>query len=62
VLFGEHIHLVMGGFRLRDNGIMELESILIEFHRLGVDRVTSCHCSEDRAIEKLQKENEKDFI
>lgn len=61
-LFGEPVHLVMGGFHLRQKGVMELESILAEFRRLGVERVAPCHCTGDRAIEKFQKEYEQDFI
>ena len=62
MLFDEPVHLVIGGFHLRQKGIMELESILAEFHRLGVERVAPYPCTGYRAIEKFQKEYKKDFI
>jgi 7,8-dihydropterin-6-yl-methyl-4-(beta-D-ribofuranosyl)aminobenzene 5'-phosphate synthase len=39
------LHLVMGGFHLMDSSGQEIEGILGEFNRLGVQRAGPTHCS-----------------
>jgi 7,8-dihydropterin-6-yl-methyl-4-(beta-D-ribofuranosyl)aminobenzene 5'-phosphate synthase len=61
-LFGGQIHLVMGGFHLRSEGNVELEAILADFRRLGVEKVAPCHCTGDQAIAMFAAEYGGDFI
>jgi 7,8-dihydropterin-6-yl-methyl-4-(beta-D-ribofuranosyl)aminobenzene 5'-phosphate synthase len=58
----EPVHLVMGGFHLRDSSQMEISAILAEFRRLGVRRVAPSHCSGDLAIRMFAEEYGEDFI
>jgi 7,8-dihydropterin-6-yl-methyl-4-(beta-D-ribofuranosyl)aminobenzene 5'-phosphate synthase len=44
------VHLVLGGFHLRDSRPAELRTLIAEFRRLGVERVAPSHCTGDRAI------------
>lgn len=62
VLYDEHIHLVLGGFHLRDKSSIELKSILAAFHQLGVEKVAPCHCTGDQAIKTFVEEYDDDFI
>jgi 7,8-dihydropterin-6-yl-methyl-4-(beta-D-ribofuranosyl)aminobenzene 5'-phosphate synthase len=61
-LFGEPIHLVLGGFHLRGQPDKELKSILADFRRLGVEKVAPVHCSGDRAVEMFRREYDESFL
>ena len=43
------VALVMGGFHLGRASQDQIEGIIAEFRRLGVQRVAPCHCTGDRA-------------
>jgi 7,8-dihydropterin-6-yl-methyl-4-(beta-D-ribofuranosyl)aminobenzene 5'-phosphate synthase len=60
-LSGQPVHLVLGGFHLRDSRPDQLRTVIAEFRRLGVERVAPCHCTGDRAIEVLAGEYGADF-
>jgi 7,8-dihydropterin-6-yl-methyl-4-(beta-D-ribofuranosyl)aminobenzene 5'-phosphate synthase len=61
-LFGGQVHLVMGGFHLRSEDSVELEAILADFRRLGVEKVAPSHCTGDQAIAMFAAEYGGDFI
>ena len=61
-LFGEPVHLVLGGFHLGSANESELAAILVDFRRLGVEKVAPCHCTGDRAIAMFAEEYGEDFI
>ncbi len=61
-LFEEPVHLVLGGFHLGSANEAELAAILVDFRRLGVDKVAPCHCTGDRAIAMFAEEYGEDFI
>lgn len=61
-LFGGPVHLVLGGFHLRDCYAAELVDILAQFRALGVERVAPCHCTGDRAIEMFRQQYGADFL
>jgi 7,8-dihydropterin-6-yl-methyl-4-(beta-D-ribofuranosyl)aminobenzene 5'-phosphate synthase len=56
------VHLVLGGFHLRQSGPDQLRSLIAEFRRLGVEKVAPSHCSGDPAIEMFAAEYGDDFI
>ncbi|MEJ2215283.1 MAG: MBL fold metallo-hydrolase [Gemmatimonadota bacterium] len=58
----EPVHLVLGGFHLRDSGRQQIQAVITEFGRLGVERVAPCHCTGDRAIEMFAAAYGADFI
>ncbi len=61
-LFGDPVHLVLGGFHLRDFSTLQLMDILAHFRRLEVEKVAPCHCTGDHAIEMFRQEYGEDFI
>ena len=61
-LFGGRVHLVMGGFHLGGKSSVELEAVLADFRRLGVEKVAPCHCTGDQAIAMFAAEYDGDFI
>lgn len=61
-LLGGSVHLVMGGFHLGGKSGAEIEEILRDFRRLGVERVAPGHCTGERAIAMFAAEYGEDFI
>jgi 7,8-dihydropterin-6-yl-methyl-4-(beta-D-ribofuranosyl)aminobenzene 5'-phosphate synthase len=55
-LYGDDVHLVMGGFHLRDAGDAELKEVAAAFREMGVRYVGACHCSGERAREVFADE------
>lgn len=58
----EPVHLVLGGFHLRDSTQEQIRAVITEFRRLGVERVAPCHCTGDRAIEMFAGAYGADFV
>lgn len=58
----EPVHLVLGGFHLRDSRHGQIQAVISEFRRLGVERVAPCHCSGDQAIEMFAAEYGAGFV
>jgi 7,8-dihydropterin-6-yl-methyl-4-(beta-D-ribofuranosyl)aminobenzene 5'-phosphate synthase len=58
----EPVHLVLGGFHLRDATPDQIQTMITEFRRLGVERVAPCHCTGDRAIGMFAAAYGEDFI
>jgi 7,8-dihydropterin-6-yl-methyl-4-(beta-D-ribofuranosyl)aminobenzene 5'-phosphate synthase len=61
-MFNEPIRLVLGGFHLGSKSIAEIDEILRDFRRLGVEQVAPCHCTGTRAINMFAAEYGDDFI
>lgn len=61
-LTGEPVHLVLGGFHLRDVSTSGINTILADFRRLGVQRVAPSHCTGDLATRLFAEEYGSDFI
>jgi 7,8-dihydropterin-6-yl-methyl-4-(beta-D-ribofuranosyl)aminobenzene 5'-phosphate synthase len=61
-LSGDKVYLVLGGFHLGGKSRKEIEGILSEFRRLGVQKVAPCHCTGDQAISMFHQEYGEDFI
>ncbi|MGD8717624.1 MAG: MBL fold metallo-hydrolase [Candidatus Zixiibacteriota bacterium] len=53
---GDDVHLVMGGFHLRDAADAALRSVAASFREMGVRHIGPCHCSGDRAREVFARE------
>jgi len=58
----ENIYLVLGGFHLTGASDSELNGIISDFRKLGVEKVAPCHCSGDRCRELFKEEYQNNFI
>jgi 7,8-dihydropterin-6-yl-methyl-4-(beta-D-ribofuranosyl)aminobenzene 5'-phosphate synthase len=56
------VALVMGGFHLGGASRSQIENIIAEFRRLGVQRVAPCHCTGDLAREMFAGAFGADFF
>jgi 7,8-dihydropterin-6-yl-methyl-4-(beta-D-ribofuranosyl)aminobenzene 5'-phosphate synthase len=61
-LCGDGVYLVLGGFHLGGKGRREMEGILSEFRRLGVQKVAPCHCTGEQAIGMFRQEYGEDYL
>jgi 7,8-dihydropterin-6-yl-methyl-4-(beta-D-ribofuranosyl)aminobenzene 5'-phosphate synthase len=61
VVEGE-VALVMGGFHLGEADGRQVEGIIADFRRLGVQRVAPCHCTGDRARQMFADAFGTDFM
>jgi 7,8-dihydropterin-6-yl-methyl-4-(beta-D-ribofuranosyl)aminobenzene 5'-phosphate synthase len=61
-LYPEPVHLVLGGFHLRDKSSAQIQTILSAFRQLGVERVAPTHCTGDLAIRLFAEEYGGDFL
>jgi 7,8-dihydropterin-6-yl-methyl-4-(beta-D-ribofuranosyl)aminobenzene 5'-phosphate synthase len=61
-MFAEPVCLVLGGFHLGSKSIAEIDAILRDFRRLGVEQVAPCHCTGEHAISMFAAEYGDDFI
>ncbi len=57
-----NVDLVMGGFHLADRSVAEVETVIAELNRSGVQRAAPGHCTGDRAIEQFHAAFGADFI
>jgi 7,8-dihydropterin-6-yl-methyl-4-(beta-D-ribofuranosyl)aminobenzene 5'-phosphate synthase len=60
--FAGPVALVIGGFHLGGARRSQLEGIIRDFRRLGVQRVAPCHCTGDQAIATFASEYGDGFI
>jgi 7,8-dihydropterin-6-yl-methyl-4-(beta-D-ribofuranosyl)aminobenzene 5'-phosphate synthase len=44
------VYLVMGGFHLAGQSADEVETVIAELKRLGVQKIAPCHCTGEQAI------------
>jgi 7,8-dihydropterin-6-yl-methyl-4-(beta-D-ribofuranosyl)aminobenzene 5'-phosphate synthase len=56
------VYLVMGGFHLADYSTAEVEAVIAELKRSGVQQAAPSHCTGDRAIEQFRAAFGPDFI
>jgi 7,8-dihydropterin-6-yl-methyl-4-(beta-D-ribofuranosyl)aminobenzene 5'-phosphate synthase len=56
------IDLIMGGFHLADRSTAEVEAVIAEIKRSGVQQAAPGHCTGDRAIEQFRAAFGADFI
>lgn len=61
-LFGEPVHLVLGGFHLGGKNQAELDAIISDFRRLNIEQVAPCHCTGGLAIANIAVEYKEDFL
>ncbi len=59
---GGEVYLVMGGFHLGSASRSQIEAIIADFRRLGVQRVAPCHCTGDRARQMFADASGEEFI
>jgi 7,8-dihydropterin-6-yl-methyl-4-(beta-D-ribofuranosyl)aminobenzene 5'-phosphate synthase len=57
-----NVYLVMGGFHLKGMSQREIDGIVEEFKKQGVEKVGACHCSGDLARKIFEKAYHEDFI
>jgi len=57
-----NVYLVMGGFHLKGMSQREIDGIVEEFKKEGVEKVGACHCSGDLARKIFEKAYHEDFI
>jgi 7,8-dihydropterin-6-yl-methyl-4-(beta-D-ribofuranosyl)aminobenzene 5'-phosphate synthase len=57
-----NVDLVMGGFHLADYGTAEVEGVIANLKRSGVQRAAPSHCTGDQAIEQFLTAFGADFI
>jgi 7,8-dihydropterin-6-yl-methyl-4-(beta-D-ribofuranosyl)aminobenzene 5'-phosphate synthase len=60
--FQEEIYLVLGGFHLNNASTSQVNRIIKELQRLGVEHVAPCHCTGDRAIAQFKDAFGDQFI
>ncbi|MBN2549015.1 MAG: MBL fold metallo-hydrolase [Anaerolineales bacterium] len=61
-LFAGRVHLVLGGFHLRDKSTAEIKAILRDFRQLEVELAAPCHCTGEQAIAMFAAEYKENFI
>jgi len=59
---GQPVHLVLGGFHLKDKSQSEIDAIVQDFRRLGVEKVGPCHCTGEQAVAAFAQEYGDNFI
>ena len=60
--FKEDIYLLMGGFHLKNKTSGEIAQIIMEFKRLGIQKIAPLHCTGKLAVGYMKTEFGKDFI
>lgn len=61
-MFGQPVHLVLGGFHLLDKSDAQVADIVAEFRRLGVRKVGATHCTGEKAISAFAAEYGGAFV
>ena len=56
------IHLVMGGFHLKDNAIYQVREVASQLKKIGVQKVAPSHCSGDLALKYFESEFGGNFL
>jgi 7,8-dihydropterin-6-yl-methyl-4-(beta-D-ribofuranosyl)aminobenzene 5'-phosphate synthase len=56
------VHLVFGGFHLPRKSEVELQQIVSEFRKLGVEKAGATHCTGDRAIQIFKQAYGPNFV
>ena len=61
-MFGDNIHLVLGGFHLAGFQKDEIQEVIDMLNALKIQKIGPCHCTGDKAIRMLAKEYAENFI
>ncbi len=61
-ILGKKIHMVFGGFHLMGKSMPEMQKIIRQFKKLGVEKVGPTHCTGDKQLEAFKKAYGKHFI
>ena len=61
-LFDQDIYMVLGGFHLGAATDNELDKIIGEFRKCGIEKVGPCHCSGERCRERFSSNYKENFI
>lgn len=56
------IHMVLGGFHLRDKSAAEIETVITQLRDLGVERIAPCHCTGEQAMSMFATAFGADYI
>lgn len=59
---GDELYLVLGGFHLGGVSEAQVQEIISDFRRLGVQKVAPCHCTGDQAIELFHRAYGDSFV
>lgn len=61
-LLKEEVYLVMGGFHLLSTSRKGIDKIVSEFKKMGVKKVSPCHCSGELCQEIFEQNYKKDYV
>ena len=61
-LTGDKVCLILGGFHLAGASTSKIESIIDDFFRLGVKKVSPCHCTGEKASALFEERYGADFF
>ena len=61
-MFGDNIHLVLGGFHLAGFQKDEIEEVIEKLEMLGVKKIGPCHCTGENARKMFFDAYKEDFI
>jgi 7,8-dihydropterin-6-yl-methyl-4-(beta-D-ribofuranosyl)aminobenzene 5'-phosphate synthase len=59
---GAELYLVLGGFHLGNVSEVQVEEIISDFRRLGVQNVAPCHCTGHQAIDLFHRAYGDNFV
>lgn len=60
--FDEPVYLILGGFHMEEYAEEEIDHVITSFNNYGVKKVAPGHCTGQRAMEKLRKAYQQNFI
>jgi 7,8-dihydropterin-6-yl-methyl-4-(beta-D-ribofuranosyl)aminobenzene 5'-phosphate synthase len=58
----EHLHMIAGGFHLKDTNEMEIKHIINEFKKRNIDYVAPAHCTGEEAVRLLKETYGERFL
>lgn len=61
-MFGENIHLVLGGFHLAGFQTDEIQEVIDMLNALKIQKIGPCHCTGDKALRMFAGEYAENFI
>jgi 7,8-dihydropterin-6-yl-methyl-4-(beta-D-ribofuranosyl)aminobenzene 5'-phosphate synthase len=61
-MFGDNIHLVLGGFHLAGFQTDEIQEVIDMLNTLKVQKIGPCHCTGDKALRMFADEYAENFI
>lgn len=61
-MFGENIHLVLGGFHLAGFQTDEIQEVIDMLNTLKIQKIGPCHCTGDKALRMFAGEYAENFI